>query len=246
MQVTNVSRSLPTNEAFNMYLVCLGLSFVLFPLLSYAQADAVTFLPAHSFLDYKNIATKSPKRKLLQRNTGAIIGVQRGAGTAFELGAEAHWRKLSLSNSRIVGATTNLEYNFSEHIIGYKIGAWVKKGRVNLTYGGNLVYFSDFEGGQRYGLGPSVGFRLAGFHLINGYNILAGDKDMKGANTLYMSLRYYFPVDNKFTWDKKTMKKKRERKREKDKRKEHREKESQRDGQKGFRKLFDFKKKSDS
>ena len=35
---------------------------------------------------------------------------------------------------------------------------------------------------------------------------LAGDKELEGANTLYITLRYYFPVKNKFTWDRKTMK----------------------------------------
>jgi hypothetical protein len=229
-----------------MNLGCLLFGFFLLPFLSHAQADPVSFLPGYTYENNSIQLPGIPKRKLLQRNSGAIIGLQRGAGTAIEFGAEAHWRKLSLSNSRIVGATTNLEYNFSEHIIGYKLGAWMKQGRVNLTYGGNLVYFSDFEGGQKYGLGPAVGFRLAGFHLVNGYNFLVGDKDLKGANTLYMSLRYYFPVDNKFTWDRKTMKKKRERKREKEKRQDKREKEREKNGPKGIEKLFDFKKKSES
>ncbi|HZH37130.1 MAG TPA: hypothetical protein VEX65_07645, partial [Flavisolibacter sp.] len=57
------------------------------------------------------------KRKLLQRNHGAIIGVQRGAGTALELGYEAHWRKMSLSNPTIMGATSNLEYHVGNNIL---------------------------------------------------------------------------------------------------------------------------------
>ncbi len=189
--------------------------------------------------------TIADKRKLLQRNWGAIIGLQKGKNTALELGAEAHWRKLSLSKSKIVGATTNLEYNFSNHVIGYKAGAWMKHGRVNLTYGGNAVYFSDFNGRQRYGLGPAVGFRLAGFHLINGYNFLAGDKEME-ANTLYVSLRYYFPVDNKFTWDRKTMKRKKQKEREREKRKEAREEERENGEKKGLWKLIDPDKKKPS
>ena len=169
----------------------------------------------------------SYKKKLLQRNRGAIIGLQRGAVTAIEIGAEAHWRKLSLSNPTIIGATANLGYNFGHHVIGYQAGMWMKRGRVNLTYGGNLVYYSNFKGLHKYGIGPAVGFRFAGFHLINGYNFLAGDKELDGANTLYITLRYYFPVENKFTWDRKTMKKKRERKREKEKRKKERAEEKE-------------------
>ena len=176
------------------------------------------------------------KKKLYQRNYGAVIGVQRGAVTAIELGMEAHWRKLSLRKPNIVGATANFNYNFGRHVVGYQAGMWMKTGRVNLTYGGNLVYYSNFKGSSRYGLGPSVGFRLMGFHLTNGFNFLAGDKEMKGANTLYMSLRYYFPVENKFTWDRKTMKKKKERRREREKRK----KERAQDEKKGLKGIFNF------
>ena len=179
------------------------------------------------------------KKKLFQRNYGAILGWQRGAVSAIEFGAEGHWRKLSLTNPSIVGATANLSYNFGHHTIGYQAGMWMKRGRVNLTYGGNLLYYSNFKGLERYGLGPAVGFRLAGFHLINGFNFLGGDKELEGANSLYITLRYYFPVENKFTWDRKTMKKKKERKKEKEKKKKEREEEQ--NEKKGFLKLFDKK-----
>lgn len=158
--------------------------------------------------------TAPDRKKLYQRNYGAILGLQRGAQTAIEMGGEMHWRKMALRKPRITGASANLEYNFGNHVLGYKVGAWQKTGRVNLTYGGNLVYFTNFKGLQRYGAGPAVGFRLAGFHLINGYNILGGDKELDDVNTLYMTLRYYFPLSNKFTWDRKTRQRKKERQKE--------------------------------
>lgn len=148
-----------------------------------------------------------PKTTLRQHNYGAIIGLQKGSSTAIELGYEMHWRKIGLKKPNIWGATANLEYSFSNNIIGYKAGVWRKQGRINLTYGGNLVYFSDFKGGQQFGIGPAVGFRLLGLHLVNAYNILLGDMNRTkrgvpvGANTLYISLRYYFPTHNKFVWD---------------------------------------------
>jgi len=197
---------------------------------------ASTISTIQSFADENGIPSK---RKLFQRNHGAIIGLQRGAATAVELGGEAHWRKLSLSNPNIVGASGNLEYNFGDHVMGYKAGMWMKRGRVNLTYGGNVVYFTDFKGQHQYGIGPSVGFRLLGFHLINGYNFLAGDKEMEKANTLHMTLRYYFPVQNKFTWDRKTMKKKAAKKKERAKRKKQRKKDNE--DKKGLRKFIDLK-----
>ncbi len=179
-------------------------------------------------------------KKLYQRNSGAILGLQKGRSTAIELGGEFHWRKMSVFNKpHIIGATANMEYNFSEHIVGYKAGMWWKRGRVNLTYGGNISYYNDFKGGDRFGIGPSVGFRLVGFHLVNGYTFLtkgnsSTEKEMPlPVNTLYTSLRYYFPVENKFTWDRKTRKKKRERKKERANKKEERQ-----NGERGIRKLL--------
>lgn len=175
----------------------------------YTPDENTTLLPA-----FRTAATV-PLAKLYQRNHGAIIGLQGGQYTFIELGYEAHWRKMSLlKKPHIIGATANLEYNFGHHVLGYKAGAWMKRGRVNLTYGANLVYFTDFNGGSRYGLNPVIGFRLVGFHLLNGYNFLAGDKEFDKVNTVYVGLRYYFPVDNKFTWDRRE-KKRREKARQK-------------------------------
>ena len=210
--------------------------FLLFtaPVFVYAQSTWKPIATKFEYPSTHDLEVQSFKKKLLQRNHGAIFGLQRGGVTAIELGAEAHWRKLSLSNPTIIGATANLGYNFGKHVIGYQAGMWMKRGRVNLTYGGNLVYYSNFKGLHRYGLGPAVGFRLAGFHLINGYNFLAGDKELEGANTLYVALRYYFPVENKFTWDRKTMKKKKERRREKEKRKKEKQEAKENGEQKTF------------
>lgn len=170
-----------------------------------------------------NLYNAPARRTLYQRNYGAILGLQRGNITSIEFGGEMHWRKVAFRKPKITGATANLEYNFGHHVLGYKLGAWQKQGRVNLTYGGNVVYFTNFNGLQRYGLGPAVGFRLAGFHLTNGYNILLGDNELKDVNKLYMSLRYYFPIDNKFTWDRETMRKKRAKQKARNERKEERE-----------------------
>jgi hypothetical protein len=205
-----------------------------------AQTNSVTTTLLSPFRSNADENKARPfKKKLFQRNHGAIVGLQKGTATAFELGGEAHWRKLSLFNPHIIGASTNLEYNFGGHVLGYKAGMWMKRGRVNLTYGGNVVYFTDFKGLQRYGLGPSVGFRLLGFHLINGYNFLAGDKELTQANTLHMTLRYYFPVQNKFTWDQKTRKHKEKKRKERARRKEQKNNKEEQEEKKGIRKLLD-------
>jgi hypothetical protein len=167
------------------------------------------------------------RRKLFQRNTGMIIGLQRGKYTSLEFGGEAHWRKISLLKPNIIGATANLAYNFGNNVLGYHAGVWKKQGRVNLTYGADINYFTDFNNRQSFGIGPSIGFRFFGLHLVNGYTLLTkkntkNDEAPLPVNTFYMSLRYYFPVKNKFTWDRQTMKKKKARKKERIKRQEDR------------------------
>lgn len=154
-----------------------------------------------------------PPRKLFQRNTGMILGWQRGRYSSIELGVEGHWRKISLVKPHIIGATANMEYNFGSNVLGYKAGAWMKRGRINLTYGANISYYTNFKDGHRFGIGPSVGFRLLGFHLMNGINFLTADKVAKtenpvAANSLYVTLRYYFPVQNRFVWDRQTRQRK--------------------------------------
>jgi hypothetical protein len=134
-------------------------------------------------------------------------------------------------------------------VIGYKAGMWVKRGRVNLTYGANVSYFTDFKEGHRFGIGPSVGFRFVGLHLINGYNILTKGKNTDKqrpieVNSLYMSLRYYFPVTNNFTWDSKTKKKIKERKKAREKKQKEREKEKESGEGKGILDMFKPKQKT--
>ncbi len=212
------------------------LALLLFQLSLRAQmaftSNAVNTADNFNTSQYTTYPLFGAARKLYQRNRGVIIGLQKGRYTSIELGGEAHWRKISLRNPRIIGATANMEYNFSNHVIGYKAGMWMKHGRVNLTYGANVAYFTDFKDKSRFGFGPAVGFRLAGFHLINGYNFLVGNKELTQVNTLYLTLRYYFPVDNQFVWDKKT----RDKQKAKRKRKREREERRQED-KKGF---FDF------
>lgn len=218
---------------------------VLTSLAAGAQRAGNAFTGAASFSSFSPPALKPPK-KLFQRNTGMILGWQRGRYSVIELGVESHWRKLSLLKPHLVGATVNMEYNFGNHVLGYKAGAWMKRGRINLTYGANLGYFTNFKGGHRFGFGPAVGFRLLGFHLINGFNFLTSDQAAKTdnpvpVNSLSMTLRYYFPVQNRFVWDRQTRLRKKERRQAR----EQRKKEKAERRQNGGGGLFRILKKKD-
>jgi hypothetical protein len=225
-------------------LVCSLLVQAFLPAL--AQRDDYALTEASSFPAFSPAAAMPP-RKLFQRNTGMILGLQRGRYSSIEMGVEAHWRKISLLKPHIIGASANMEYNFGNNVLGYKAGAWIKRGRINLTYGANVSYFTNFREGHRFGIGPAVGFRLLGFHLINGFNFLTADKAAKtenpvGVNSLYVTLRYYFPVQNRFVWDRQTQLRKKERQQAREERKKEKE-ERREKGEGGIFRIF--KKKSE-
>jgi hypothetical protein len=134
-----------------------------------------------------------PKYVATKKSFGMIGGIERGKFTFLVLGVEQHWKKFKLKRAPTIAVNANLAYNFGNNVLGYNAGAWLKIGRVNLTYGFTLNYITDFEK-VRYGLGPQVGFRLLGFHFVNGFNFLFGDRELKDINKLYVGIRYYFPV----------------------------------------------------
>jgi hypothetical protein len=144
---------------------------------------------------------QSPEFKIQARSYVFLIGIQRGKYTFLELGAEKHWTKVRLIHQRTYALGGNMEYNFGKNVLGYKISAWTKVGRLNFTYGVNLCYFTDFDH-SRYGAGPAIGFRLLGFHLINGYNFTFGNSELVNYNKLYITLRYNFPLDKKIRFRK--------------------------------------------
>ncbi|MEP7254074.1 MAG: hypothetical protein ABI683_16885, partial [Ginsengibacter sp.] len=63
--------------------------------LAYTSFNTKYSIPQMSVSNERNFINTS-RRKLYQRNTGIIIGLQRGKSTSLELGGEAHWRKISL------------------------------------------------------------------------------------------------------------------------------------------------------
>jgi hypothetical protein len=182
---------------------------------SFPQADNI------SRLDITEL--QAGKVKLFQRNYGVILGLQRGKSTFFEFGSEIHWRKMRLNNPRLLAATANVAYNPGSNVLGYQAGFWTKRGRIALTLGANAGYYTDFDKGSFFA-GPAVGFRLLGFHLTTGYNYLfdkgvsdvAGEKSLSDkVNNFHIGLRYYFPLDNKFSWGKKDNKDKDDKDKEK-------------------------------
>jgi hypothetical protein len=139
--------------------------------------------------------------KMYSRSYGLLAGIQKGKYTFLELGVEQHWRKIKLVKPRLTSIGLNMEYNFRYNVLGYRAAVWTKRGRVDLTYGLGFCYLTDFDR-SRWAISPMLGFRLLGFHLVNGYNFIPDKGDFNRVNTLFISLRYFLSKDTKIKFRK--------------------------------------------
>jgi hypothetical protein len=174
-------------------------SFILFSAdINYAQILCRGGKPTVKGISESNL----PTFKMYSRSYGLLAGIQKGKYTFLELGVEQHWRKIKLVKPRLTSVGLNMEYNFKYNVLAYRAAVWTKRGRVDLTYGMGLCYFTDFDR-SRWGISPMLGFRLLGFHLVNGYNFILDKGDFNRVNTLFISLRYFLSKDTKIKFRKK-------------------------------------------
>lgn len=138
---------------------------------------------------------KKDRRKFYQSSNGLLIGYERGRNDFLQVGYEYNWKKIRLQKPVIRAVDGFVEYNFWENVLGVKAAYWQRHGRMKFTYGGHIGYFSDFNE-ITPSIGPSVGFRIIGFHGQAGYNILLKDTDIQ-ANKLYLSLNFFIPYHSR-------------------------------------------------
>lgn len=156
---------------------------------------------------FQPLDLQSPEFKIETKKFGAILGIQRGKFTMFELGAEKQWKTVKIFHPPTIAVNGLMHYNFANNILGYKLGVWSKKGRIALTYGAELAYVTNFDQ-FRIGGGPQIGLKLLGFHLVNGYNFLTKSDGFDTYNPIYVSIRYYFINQRKYSLEKKNGKSK--------------------------------------
>lgn len=140
---------------------------------------------------------KKERRKFYQSSRGLLVGYERGRNDFLQVGYEYNWKKIRLRRPVIRAVDGFMEYNFWENVLGFKAAYWQRHGRAKLTYGGHAGYFSNFENSS-LSIGPSVGFRILGFHGQAGYNFLLNDPDREiAANRLYLSINFFIPYHSK-------------------------------------------------
>lgn len=131
---------------------------------------------------------KDPLVKISVTKTGPYFGLQRGKYTVLEIGAERQWKKISIADPHIHAVHTGFNYNFKHNILGYDAGYWYKPNHIGLTFGGNLVYRTNFDR-SLLGIAPVVGFKFWLLHLQTGYHIMPKAPANFETNTLFVSLR---------------------------------------------------------
>ena len=147
--------------------------------------------------DEKESKDKNDRRKFYQSSNGLLLGYERGRNDFIQLGYEYNWKKIRLRKPVIRAVDGFVEYNFWENVVGMKAAYWQRHGRAKLTYGGHAGFFSDFDEAS-LSVGPSVGFRIIGFHGQAGYNIMLSKNDIR-ANRLYLSLNFFIPYHSKIS-----------------------------------------------
>lgn len=144
---------------------------------------------------------KKEKRKFYQSSRGPLFGYERGRHDFIQLGYGYNWKKIRLKEPVIKGLDGFAEYNFWQNVLGAKAAYWQRHGRMKLSYGAHVGYFTNFEHSSP-SIGPSIGFRILGFHGQAGYNFLLTNRNEIEANRLYLSLNYFIPRHTKLFWKK--------------------------------------------
>lgn len=120
---------------------------------------------------------------------GPYLGLQRGKYSSLEFGVEYQLKELALFLPETHALHGGFNYDLSNNVLGYEAGYWFKKGRLNLSYGANLIFRTDYSN-NAFGLSPLIGFKLAQFHLQTGYNFLPSAPDNMMVNRFFISLRF--------------------------------------------------------
>ncbi|MDG0974442.1 MAG: hypothetical protein P8O07_09830 [Crocinitomicaceae bacterium] len=143
-----------------------------------------------SALFYKeDTKKKDPLLEVGLRQSGPYFGIQQGKYTLAEIGGEMQWRKIRLKKPTTHAIHAGLDYNLFENVLGFSTGYYYKGGRTKFTYGGSLVYRTDFTH-HRFGISPALGYKLFGFHGQVGYALLMPHDNFVAVNNLFVSLRF--------------------------------------------------------
>ncbi|MGZ5303623.1 MAG: hypothetical protein ACXWDO_05895, partial [Bacteroidia bacterium] len=117
--------------------------------------------------------------KVVTNSYGIALGASQGNFTTIEAGFEKYWGRIRLSKPRTTAVSLMASINPFNDIGGITSHVWTRNSRFGLTYGVAGGYYSDFDSMSKVAVGPALGYRMLGIHLVLGYNLLLGDKAMQ-------------------------------------------------------------------
>ncbi|MBI1836224.1 MAG: hypothetical protein HYR91_03055 [Flavobacteriia bacterium] len=129
------------------------------------------------------------RSKIKIKKSGPYIGIQKGKYTNLEIGLERQWKAVKLIKPVTNALHLGINYNLTNNVLGYEMGYWCKVGRLNFTYGGNLLFMTNFSQ-NRIGFTPVIGYKILGFHLQTGCNLLTYNKNFQNVNTFFVALKF--------------------------------------------------------
>lgn len=138
---------------------------------------------------------KMPESNLRMVKMGPFIGLEKGKYLNVHFGGERQWQELKLVKPKTYALNIQFDYNYTNNIIGAEMGTWMKVGRLNMTYGGRINWFNDFNGNSRFGFSPNVGYKFMQGHFQFGVNLLSPSNYVQQVNSFYASLRWVFIND---------------------------------------------------
>jgi hypothetical protein len=132
---------------------------------------------------------------------GPYLGLQQGKFSSIEFGAEYQHKNIKWIRPTTHSVHLGFNYNFSNNLLGYDLGYWYKAGRLNLTYGANAIFRTDYTH-NAVGIAPVVGYKIGQLHMQTGYNFLSRVTTNFPCNTFFMTLRFVFVQYRNFKWKK--------------------------------------------
>jgi hypothetical protein len=164
----------------------------------------LALLPMFSIGQDESIFKKDRKKfslpKVTVSQSGPYIGWQKGKYNALEFGFEGQYKRVKLLKSVLHAGHMGFNYNFFQNVLGYDLGYWYKQGRLNLTYGLNFCYRTNFTH-NRVGLAPVLGFKFWQFHFQTGVHLLTPAPEFTETNLFFVSLRFVFIKNKKVDID---------------------------------------------
>jgi len=132
---------------------------------------------------------------------GPYVGLQQGKYSSIEFGAEYQHKNIKWIRPTTHSVHFGFNYNFPHNLLGYDLGYWYKAGRLNVTYGANIIFRTNYTQ-DAIGISPVIGYKIGQLHMQTGYNFLSRKPTNFPCNTFFMTLRFVLVQYRNFNWKK--------------------------------------------